>query len=106
MFLFLLFLHLYFLNAINEPMRKCVNCKFYLKPIGPFSSEFSKCILYTKYNLSIKELEEKKKKDFIELLVNGYEKKTKYFEIDYHYCSYARESENMCGKEGKKFKKK
>ena len=79
MFLFLLFLHFYFLNAINEPMRKCVNCKFYLKPIGPFSSEFSKCILYTKYNLSIKELEEKKKKRFYRIISKWIRKKNKIF---------------------------
>jgi hypothetical protein len=29
-----------------------------------------------------------------------------YQEIDYHYCSTARSSEKMCGKEGKIYKRK
>ena len=111
MFLFLLFfLHkIYFSIGLKEPTNKCVNCKFFLKPIPPFSSEFSKCNLYPKSNtndIKVKNLEERKRKDFIDLLVNGYQKKSDYFEIDYHYCSYAREMENMCGKKGNNFKKR
>jgi hypothetical protein len=115
MFLFLLFfLHLYFSIALKEPTHKCIDCKFFLKPIPPFSSEFSKCNLYPNIRsndkLYIKDnnLEQKKRKDLIDLLVNGYERKSEYgyFEIDYHYCSYARDSENMCGKEGNNFKKR
>ena len=106
MFFFLLFLQISFLNAINESSSKCVNCKFYLKPISTFSSEFSKCLLYPKSELNNEELQIKKRKDFNELLLNSYGKKTMYFEIDYHYCIYARESDYMCGKEGTKFKKR
>ena len=117
MFLFLLFfLHLHFLIALKEPKNKCkcIDCKFFLKPIPPFSSEFSKCNLYTKStsndksNIKNTDLEQRKRKDLIDLLVNGYERKSEYcyFEIDYHYCSYARDSENMCGKEGNNFKKR
>ena len=102
MILFLLF---FFKEIVlNESVNKCVNCRFFLKPIPPLSSEFSKCILYPKYNLDLKELKEKKKKDYIDLLVSGYDKKSKYFDIDYHYCCYARNSEKMCGKEGRNFK--
>ena len=84
--------------------------KFFLKPIPPFSSEFSKCNLYPKSTSNDKDnnLEQKKRKDLIDLLINGYERKSEYgyFEIDYHYCSFARDSENMCGKEGNNFKKR
>ena len=115
MFLFLLFfLHLYFLIALKEPKNKCINCKFFLKPIPPFSLEFSKCNLYPKSKsndkseIKDKDFEKRKINNLIDLLVNGYERKPEfsYFEIDYHYCSYARDSENMCGKEGNNFKKK
>ena len=111
MFLFLLFfLHLHFLIALKEATHKCINCKFFLKPIPPFSLEFSKCNLYPKSTSNDKDnnLEQRKRKDLIDLLVNGYERKSEYcyFEIDYHYCSFARDSENMCGKEGNNFKKR
>ena len=105
----LLFLHLHFLIALKETKNKCINCKFFLKPIPPFSLEFSKCNFYPKLkpnDIKVKDLEQRKRKDFIDLLVNGYERKPEYFEIDYHYCFYTRDSENMCGKEGKNFKKR
>jgi len=111
MFLFLLFfLHIPFLIALKEPSNKCIHCKFFLKANPPFSSEFSKCCLYPKSNtndIKVKDLEQRKRKDLIHLLVNGYERKQEhFFEFDYHYCSYARETENMCGKEGNNFKKR
>ena len=67
MFLFLLFfLHkIYFSISLKEPTNKCINCKFFLKPIPPFPSEFSKCNLYPKYNLNANELQERKRKDLL-----------------------------------------
>jgi hypothetical protein len=62
MVFFLLFLQIYFTNTLKESTNKCVNCKFYLKPIATFSSEFSKCLLYPKSELNYENQIKKKEK--------------------------------------------
>lgn len=60
---------------------------------------YGKCILF-KYEEQISEYE--KRQELLEFLVTGYEKK-KPKEPQYFYCSTARDNENMCGKEGKRY---
>ena len=68
----------------------CVDCKFYKKDLFTFS-EFGKCTLFPreKYN------------DYF--LVNGNKNDNN---IEYHYCSTSRNSDRMCGEEGKYYEKK
>ena len=68
----------------------CINCKFYKKDFLTFS-EFGKCTQfpYESYN------------DYF--LVNG---KDNYCNKNFHYCSTARQYDNMCGKEAKFYQEK
>lgn len=80
--------HVLFNN--NEKINFCVNCKHF-RPYYIFlipHNDFATCSLYN----TIK----KNNKNF---LVTGKIKK----EIEYTYCSIVRNSEDMCGKEGKDF---
>lgn len=67
----------------------CANCKFFKKDIIT-GNTFGKCLLFPK-------TEEK----IIEYLVTGIQKN-----VDYYYCSTARNSDNMCGKKGIKYEDK
>jgi len=64
----------------------CINCKYFIhdNSIG----EYGKCSLFPK------------KEGDIKFLVNGINEK------EYSYCYTLRENDNMCGKEGKYYKKK
>lgn len=63
----------------------CINCKFFKKDLGS-DDKYAKCLFFTNIKYD---------NDY---LVNGLKI------IDYHYCSIARNNDNMCGKEGKMFK--
>ena len=65
----------------------CINCKFFTNNIIT-RNEFGKCSLFPIVE----------KND--EFLVTGNKK------VDYTYCSIARKYDDMCGKEGKKYKNK
>ena len=67
----------------------CFNCKYFITDNN--TGKFGKCSLFTK--------EEKN----IYMLVNGISEDKN---IEYHYCCVSRETEHMCGKEGKMYKKK
>lgn len=67
----------------------CVNCKFFINDI--IGDEFGKCSLFPKQESS----------EF-NFLVTG----IKNIDIDYYYCSSARQYEDLCGKEGNKYKNK
>jgi len=69
----------------------CVGCKFYKKDFFTFS-EFGKCTLFPK----------EKENDYF--LVNG--NNINNNNIEYHYCVTSRNSEGMCGEEGKYYEKK
>jgi hypothetical protein len=64
----------------------CTNCKFFIPDNG--NGEFGKCSLFIK---------PESKTDF---LVNG------ITNDEYYYCSTSRETNIMCGEEGKYYKKK
>lgn len=65
----------------------CVNCKYFITDDA--SGKYGTCSLFPK------------RENETNYLVNGI-----YEYIDQHYCSMARASENMCGPEGKMYKKK
>lgn len=64
----------------------CINCKFFTNRFLN-DNVFGRCSLFPK--------EETRNIDYY---VTGIEKN-----IEFHYCSIARTSDNMCGKEGKKY---
>ena len=75
--------------ALNEVTPKlCINCKFFRKPSFFLSdNKYGKCSFFP----------EKKERD-IDYFVTGIEKN-----VDFHFCCIARNNDDMCGKEGKKY---
>ena len=67
----------------------CINCKYFITDYN--KDIFGKCSLFP-----IKE-------EAINHLINGIQKEE---EKEYYYCSTSRRSDNMCGIEGKMYKKK
>jgi hypothetical protein len=65
----------------------CVNCKFFIND-HTRDNEYGKCSFLSR---------EESNTNF---LVTGIKN------IDYYYCSTARQYESLCGKEGKNYKKK
>lgn len=79
------------LFGLNQKIVKpkiCINCKHFIADDDDGS--FGKCSLFPQ------------KKDNIDFLVYGIEKEEI---VDYSYCSTARNFDNLCGKEGKMYKK-
>jgi hypothetical protein len=76
--------HNFGFNQIKPKL--CINCKHFIKDDG--DGKYGKCSFLTR--------DESK----INFLVNGVNQEL------YHYCSTARQLEDMCGKEGKYYKKK
>jgi len=66
----------------------CVKCKYFITDND--TDRFGKCSLFPK------------KENDIYNLVNGIHKDN----IEYHYCAVSRSIEDLCGKEGKMYKKK
>jgi hypothetical protein len=77
------------LSANQIRPKLCIDCKFYTKNFFTFS-EFGKCSLFPK------------EQDNSYFLVNGNISNN----TEYHYCSTARNSDRMCGEEGKFYEKK
>jgi hypothetical protein len=69
----------------NKP-KLCINCKYFISDndIG----KYGKCSFFPK------------RENNINFLVNGIN------EDNYYYCSISRDTNNMCGEEGKYYKKK
>lgn len=67
----------------------CINCKYFITDNN--TGKFGKCSLFPKVE-----------KDIFMLVTGSDENKN----IEYTYCSVSRELDNMCGKEGKMYKKK
>jgi len=84
----ILFLQVLSFNEIKPKL--CLNCKHFIT--DNLDSKFGKCSLFI----------EKEKFNFY-TLVNGISENT---DIEYHYCATVRNSEDMCGKEGKMHKRK
>ena len=76
--------------------RICKNCKYVITDISyDFSNEYSKCSLFnTTTTLSN-----------TKYLVTGVDDGVRVH-VDYSYCSTARTFQNMCGQEGKMYKRK
>jgi hypothetical protein len=83
-FFFSILTPLFLVDAAKPKL--CINCKHCIP--SHTNLEYSKCALFPS------------KMAKINFLVNG------IYENDYYYCSTARESNNMCGEEGKMYKKK
>jgi len=64
----------------------CINCKHFIP--DNLNSKFSKCSFFPK------------RENKINFLVNGIN------EEEYYYCSISRDANDMCGEEGKYYKKK
>ena len=81
--------------------RICANCRYF---ISQNHAIYGKCLLFPKKYENVNEY--KKQRELIEFLVTGYEKPKENKQSEYYFCSTARDSENMCGKEGKLFENK
>jgi hypothetical protein len=77
-------LPIYSLQAIKAKL--CINCKYFIP--DNYNSKFGRCSLFPK------------KENKINFLVNGID------DEEYYLCCIARDTNNMCGKEGKYYKKK
>ena len=75
-------------NVIKPKL--CVNCKHFITDND--TGKFGKCSLFPQ-----------KEKNNCYTLVNGISENKN---IEYYYCATARNSEDMCGKEGKMHKRK
>ena len=72
----------------NKP-NLCINCKYFINDNG--NGKFGKCSLFPKQNVNNN------------YLVNGI---NDINENEYFYCSTSRDTNSMCGEEGKYYKKK
>ena len=87
-------------NAFKLNQNFCVNCKHFVKDENYFiKSGEGKCALFPIIETKVNEEEISEKK--IEYLVYGESQ-----DVDYVDCIKARQYENMCGPEGKFFKKR
>lgn len=72
--------------SLNEITPKlCINCKFFTNNFLK-NNRYGKCTLYPTTKIDV------------DYYVTGIKK-----DFDFYYCSIVRDSDNMCGKEGKKF---
>lgn len=86
--IFVIFLSLIFpIVSVKEARQKiCINCKYFITDNN--NGVYGKCSLFPSEQAKIR------------FLVNGIN------EENYYYCSTVRSSDNMCGEEGKYYKKK
>lgn len=82
----LFFISTFFTSIFSQKF--CVNCRFYVK--SPLcSNAFAKCSAFPE-----------KSDNQLNYLISGKRK------IDYKYCYYARENEDLCGLNGKSYMEK
>jgi hypothetical protein len=86
----ILFLPIFCLKEIKPKF--CINCKYFIE--YNIDNKYSKCSFFKR---------EEEDKPNIFTLVNGIGQKKS---IEYHYCYTSRQTEDMCGKEGKMYKRK
>ena len=87
--------------AENPETRFCVNCKFRVIPHPIYDSlniEYAKCKLFPKKKVLDENTNVNVNTNY---LVTGQNYKSN---MEYHYCSTARMSDNMCGEEGAYYK--
>jgi hypothetical protein len=84
--LFFIFLSPFFSIKVNKP-KLCINCKHFIS--NNIDNKYGKCSLFPRELID-------------DYLIDGNTENNK----EYYYCSTARSFENMCGKEGKMYKKK
>lgn len=77
------------ISSMQSKPKLCINCKHFIADNN--SGEFGKCALFPTITNKVK------------FLVNGINDKQSR---NYYYCSTSRSSNNMCGEEGKYYKKK
>lgn len=82
----ILFLPILSFNEIKQKL--CINCKYFITDND--TNKFAKCSLFPK-----------KDENDIFMLVNGIRE---YKNIEYYHCSVLRDTDTMCGKEGKMYK--
>jgi hypothetical protein len=87
-FLIILTLIIPIISLKHIKPKLCINCKYFIPNNDIGTSEFAKCSFF------------KTKKGKLNYLINGINKE------DYYYCSIARDTNDMCGEEGKYYKKK
>ena len=73
---------------MNLSLRRCVDCKYFKRPFFA-ESKFGKCLMFPK-----------KEEPDTYYWVTGIKEKPN---VDYSFCSVARDIESMCGMQGKKF---
>lgn len=83
----ILFLLIFSLNIMIPKL--CINCKYFITDNN--NNKYGKCSLFPS------------EENDIYRLINGVQEVKN---IDYHFCKITRESEHMCGPEGKMYKKK
>lgn len=83
----ILFLPIFCLQEIKPKF--CINCRYFITDNNNY--KYAKCSLF-----------QRKENDIYRLISGMHEDKNN----EYQYCSVARDVENMCGLEGKMYKKK
>jgi hypothetical protein len=88
----LLWVSFYFasVNSLNINPKICINCKYFIPDDS--SDVYGKCSVFPKIE-----------KNNLNFLVTGNKDPSLSY---YEYCSIVRKNEDMCGKEGKKYKRK
>ena len=77
---------------VTKP-KLCINCKYFITDYD--NGKYGKCSFFPYKNLY--------EENNVNFLVNG---DLKDDDTNYYYCSTSRLDHRMCGKEGKKYKKK
>ena len=91
--LFLLSLFSLFLSCSSYKPKFCVNCKYYIQDqVLGSQGIYGRCLKFPRIN-----------QNQMDYLVSGERKKDSTL---YHYCNTARKEEDMCGKEGKEYRRK
>lgn len=83
-FIIILSIFIPFLSFSEVERRLCVNCKFF-KGNFIIGDEYGRCSFFSEREMTID-------------LVTGIKKDAKY-----QFCSIARDNDDMCGKEGKRY---
>ena len=78
--------------SLKETPKLCINCKFFTNTLMT-DNKYGKCTLFPKIE-----------QNNVEFLVAGSTNNNK--NIDYSYCSTARNYDDMCGNKGTKYKSK
>ena len=91
-YFFIIVLTLISLSNSTNP-KLCVDCKFFKRDL--FGNKFGKCSLFEKTEIADND-------NYNDFLVDGIVRRKK---VEYHYCSTARQCDDMCGKDGKLYEK-